>query len=89
VIDAHRGPATVAGYTVRHGRDGVATGAVLVCDVDSHGDGDGGTGARCYAAVRDPDLLADLEAEEWVGRTVVLSDGGDGVNLATGEGPPA
>lgn len=29
---------------------------------------------------------ADLEAEEWVGRTVRLADGGDGVDLVVGEG---
>ena len=78
IVDVHHGPATVAAYTVHHGRDGAATDAVLVCDVDDD------DGARCYAAVRDPDLLAALEAEEWVGRTVVLSDGGSGVNLRGG-----
>jgi acetyl-CoA C-acetyltransferase len=79
VVDVHHGPATVAAYTVHHGRDGAATDAVLVLDVAGRDDG-----ARCYGMVRDPDLLADLEAEEWVGRRVELGDGGDGVNLVVG-----
>jgi acetyl-CoA C-acetyltransferase len=74
IVDVHHGRATVASYTVHHGRDGAATDAVLVCDV-----GDGG--ARCYAKAMDADVLAALEAEEWVGRSVDLVDGGDGVNL--------
>lgn len=79
IVDVHHGPATVAAYTVHHGRDGAATDAVLVCDVDVSADG-----ARCYAAARDVDLLADLEADEWVGRSVELADGGGGVNLVVG-----
>ena len=50
-----------------------------MCDTD-----DTGRGARCYAVARDPDFLHDLEAEEWVGRQVVLDDGGEGVNLLVG-----
>jgi acetyl-CoA C-acetyltransferase len=73
IADVHHGPATVAAYTVHHGRDGVPTDAVLVCDLD---------GARCYAKVMDRDLLEALETEEWVGRTVELGDGGNGVNVA-------
>jgi acetyl-CoA C-acetyltransferase len=72
IVDRVDGPATVAAYTVHHGRDGAATDAVLVCDV--------GPG-RCYATVRNPGLLAALEAEEWVGRTVRLRHH-DGLNLA-------
>ena len=74
IVDVHNGPATVAAYTVHHGRDGAATDAVLVCDV-------GGDGARCYAKAVDADVLTALEAEEWVGRSVELVDGGDGVNV--------
>jgi acetyl-CoA C-acetyltransferase len=74
IVDVHHGAATVAAYTVHHDRVGDATDAVLVADVE-------GSSARCYAAVRDPGLLAAFEAEEWVGRRVVLGDGGDGVNL--------
>jgi hypothetical protein len=65
----------VAAYTVHHGRDGAPTDAVLVCDVDGAG------GARCYGKALDADLLRALEAEEWVGRRVVLGDGGEGVNV--------
>ena len=57
----------------------IATDAVLICDLDDE------IGSRCNAAVRDPDLLAALEADEWVGRTVVLTDGGSGVNLVEDE----
>ena len=38
-------------------------------------------GGRAYARVEDPDDLAALEAEEWVGRTVTLAADGD-VNRA-------
>jgi acetyl-CoA C-acetyltransferase len=78
IVDVHHGRATVAAYTVHHGRDGAATDAVLVCDVD------GADGARCYATARDPELLAELEDDEWVGRVVELGDGGEGVNLVVG-----
>ena len=73
----HHGEATVATYTVHHGRDGAATDAVLICDVPGSPDG-----ARCYARAWDAELLAALEAEEWVGRSLVLTDGGNGVNRA-------
>jgi hypothetical protein len=33
--------------------------------------------------VEEPDLLLALESEEWVGRTVHLSEGERGVNLVT------
>jgi len=48
----------------------------MIVDIVGRGDG-----ARTYALVRDPDLLAALEADEWVGRDVHLGDGGNGVNL--------
>jgi hypothetical protein len=64
----------VSSYTVHHGRDGEPTDGLAVCDVD---------GGRAYAKVRDTDLLTSLEAEEWVGRTVALKDGGGGVNVLT------
>jgi len=67
------GPATVATYSVVHGRDGAPEWALVVADLPS--------GDRCYARAVDGDLLAALEADEWVGRPVVLRDGGGGVNL--------
>jgi acetyl-CoA C-acetyltransferase len=75
IVDAPSGPATVAAYTVHHGRDGTATDALFVCDVDA------GPG-RCFARSDDPEMLAALEAEEWVGRTVTLSTA-EGVTTAT------
>jgi acetyl-CoA C-acetyltransferase len=75
IVDVHLGPASVAAYTVHHGRDGAATDAVLVCDIE------GATGARCYAKAFEAGLLDALEQEEWVGRRVELVDGGEGVNL--------
>jgi len=80
IVDVHHGEATIAAYTVHHGRDGSATDAVLVCDLPGSA-----AAERCYAKALDPDLLLALEAEEWVGRTVVLVDGGDGVNRVEGE----
>lgn len=75
IVQAWAGPATVAAYTVHHGPDGAATDAVAVCDVAP-----GGGGARAYARTTDPDLMAAMEAEEWVGRRVDLAPTGD-VNL--------
>jgi len=89
VVGAQHGPARLAAYTVHHDRAGVATDAVAVCDVGTAAGEDGGEAggprtARCYAVARDPDLLAALEAEEWVGRAVALVDGGAGTNLIAG-----
>ena len=80
ILDQVDGPATVAAYTVHHGPDGTAIDALLVCDVDGTGHG-----ARCYAATTEPDLMAALEAEEWVGRSVRLHPA-DGVNRVTAAG---
>jgi acetyl-CoA C-acetyltransferase len=69
------GAATVAAYSVLHGRDGSPERALLVCDV-------AGAEARCYAQLDGgPDALAQAEAEELVGRTVALRPEG-GLNLA-------
>jgi acetyl-CoA C-acetyltransferase len=73
IVDTHEGRATVAAYSVVHGRDGGAEWALLVCDVDDV--------SRCYARVVEADLLADLERTEWTGREVQLRTA-DGVNLA-------
>ncbi|WP_208027292.1 acetyl-CoA acetyltransferase [Rhabdothermincola sediminis] len=74
IVDTHRGPATVAAYSVAHGRDGEPGWALLVCEFDG--------GARCYARATDPDLLVALEVEEWVGRVVELETTEGDVNLA-------
>jgi acetyl-CoA C-acetyltransferase len=67
IVDTHCGPATVAAYSVVHGRDGEAAWALAVCDVPG--------GGRCYARVVDPGLLADMERREWVGTAVRLVPG--------------
>lgn len=72
IVDAVDGPATIAAFTVHHGRDGEPTDALLVCDVAG--------GSRCYARATDPDLLEELEREELVGRGVELRSE-EGVNL--------
>jgi acetyl-CoA C-acetyltransferase len=73
----HRGPATVAAYSVTHGRDGEPESGVVVCDLAD--------GARTYAKITDADLLRSAEEEELVGRvlhlepvTVTLPTGGEG-----------
>lgn len=75
ITDHATGAATVATYSVVHGRDGTPAWALLVCDLPD--------GSRCYARSNDLDLLVDLEAAEWVGRTVHLTDGGNNVNIAS------
>ncbi len=74
VVDDGGVHATVAAYTVLHGRDGAPEWGVLVCDLPD--------GSRCYARLEDADDLAGAEQEELVGRTVHLSSGEGGVNLA-------
>ena len=54
-----RGHATVATYTVLHGRDGAPEWAALVCDLPD--------GTRCYARLEDAAALAEAEREELVG----------------------
>jgi acetyl-CoA C-acetyltransferase len=76
ITDTYSGPATVATYTVAHGRDGGAESAMFVCDLPD--------GSRCYARAEDPDLLARAEREELVGRTVKLVTEDGGVNRVVG-----
>src|SRR5205807_8126299 len=64
ITESYAGRATVATYTVAHGRSGDAEWGLAVCNLDH--------GARCYAKVLDPDLLAQAEATELVGKTVTL-----------------
>lgn len=68
---AATGPAEVATCSVVHGREG-PTFAVAVCDLPD--------GTRCYARSEDPGLLVEMERDEWVGRSIVLEGGGQGVN---------
>ena len=68
IRDTHAGRATVASYTVAHGRDGAPQWGLAVCDV--------GGGERCYAKVLDPRLLEHVEQTEWVGAAVdLVTDG--------------
>jgi len=69
------GSATIASYSVVHGREGPTWG-LAICDLPSVG--------RCYANVRDAALMLAMEEGEWVGREVELVDGGGGVNLVVG-----
>ena len=60
VIAEHAGDATVAAYSVVHGRDGAPEWALLVCDLPDD--------TRTYAQVREPDLVAEAETQELIGR---------------------
>jgi acetyl-CoA C-acetyltransferase len=74
IEDVYAGPATVATYSVVHGRDGAPEWGLAVCDLPD--------GQRAYAKVLDPALLAAMEATEWVGTRVELVPGpAEGVNV--------
>jgi acetyl-CoA C-acetyltransferase len=73
IRDTATGSATVATYTVAHGRDGAPEWGLAVCDLPE--------GDRCYAKVLDAGLLAEIERTEWVGEPVELVEGGEKVNL--------
>jgi acetyl-CoA C-acetyltransferase len=74
VVVTATGPATVATFTVLHGRDGSPEWAALVCDLP--------VGSRCYARVDDPAVLADLEGVDPIGKAVTLEAADDGANRA-------
>jgi acetyl-CoA C-acetyltransferase len=82
VRDVYDGAATVAAYSVVHGREGDPEWGVVVCDLPE--------GDRGYGKVLDPDLLASAETEELIGRKVTLAPteaetaaGTQQVNVAT------
>ena len=82
LVAEYEGRATVAAYSVVHGRDGAPEWALLVCDLPG--------GGRTYAQARAAELCTDAETTELVGRAVTLKtetvDGPMGtarVNLAT------
>jgi acetyl-CoA C-acetyltransferase len=64
IVERHDGDATVAAYSVVHGRDGDPEWGVLVCDV-----ADGG---RAYARLSDDHALREAETTELVGARVRL-----------------
>jgi acetyl-CoA C-acetyltransferase len=68
------GAARVASYSVIHDRDGSASSAMLMLDLPD--------GARGWAKVTEPDLLADAESRELVGQPVTVTTDGK-VNTAT------
>jgi acetyl-CoA C-acetyltransferase len=72
IRDTATGPAQVAAYSVLHSRRGPESG-LAVCDLPD--------GSRTYARVEGEERLREMESAEWVGRSVVLRDGGDSVNL--------
>jgi acetyl-CoA C-acetyltransferase len=65
ITDTYDGKATVAAYSIVHGRDGAPEWGVAVCDLAE--------GGRTYAKLLDGDLLASAEKEELVGRTLTLA----------------
>jgi acetyl-CoA C-acetyltransferase len=69
VLESYEGPASVATYSVVHGRDGGPEWAALVCDVPADGSGEP---ARCYARLSDAGALAEAERVELIGRPVRL-----------------
>ena len=74
IAQAPEGKATVATYSVLHGRDGGPERAVLICDLPG--------GSRCYALLDGGgDVLAGTEADELIGRSVTLTPA-DGINHA-------
>ena len=75
ITDTAVGPATVVTYSVVHGRDGAAESGLAVCDLPD--------GSRAYARVEDPDVLAEMEATEWVGTPVDVATGEGGRNTFT------
>lgn len=79
IVDSYEGDATIAAYSVVHGRDGAATWGLAVVDLPAGSSADGP--ARAYARLEDPDDLAELEAAECVGRPLHLTPDGQ-VNRA-------
>jgi acetyl-CoA C-acetyltransferase len=75
IVTTHEGAATVAAYSVLHGRDEEPERALLVCNLP--------TGGRCYAFLDGGrTALEEAEATELVGRPVTLTPDG-AVNLAS------
>jgi acetyl-CoA C-acetyltransferase len=79
ITDSYAGGATVASYTVAHGRGGDAEWGLAVCDVPDS--------SRAYAKILDADLLAQAEAEELVGASVALVPGDNNANVVKEIGP--
>ncbi len=67
IRDTATGPATIATYSIVHGRDGLPEWGLAICDLPQ--------GDRAYAKILDLELLVELEAEEGVGRAIELVPG--------------
>jgi acetyl-CoA C-acetyltransferase len=65
IRDVYDGAATVAAYSVVHGKDGEPEWGVVICDAPE--------GDRAYGKVLDGDMLASIERDELVGRKVTLT----------------
>ncbi|MHB1518782.1 MAG: thiolase C-terminal domain-containing protein [Acidimicrobiales bacterium] len=73
LVEGYEGAATIATYSVVHGRDGDPEWAPLVCNLPSTG---GSGPARCYARMEDADDLRAAETTEVIGKPVhLVSDG--------------
>jgi acetyl-CoA C-acetyltransferase len=73
IVESAEGQATVATYSVLHGRDGDPTSALLICDLPE--------GGRCYGSLDGgAAALEEAETNELVGRAVTLTPR-DGLNL--------
>jgi acetyl-CoA C-acetyltransferase len=76
IVTSPEGAATVATYSVLHGRDGEPTSCLLVCDLPD--------GGRCYATLAggtDGAAWKEAESTELIGRTVHLTPN-EGINQA-------
>ncbi len=65
VLDHYSGPATMAGYTVLYARNRAPYVLAVVAEPG---------GARVLVTAQETDVIAQLEAAEWVGRTVTVHD---------------
>jgi acetyl-CoA C-acetyltransferase len=74
IVRSPTGPATIATYSVLHGRDGAPERALLICDLPE--------GRRCYALLEGgAEALVEGELHELIGRQVTLTPK-DQLNLA-------
>ena len=73
ITDTYEGPATVATYTVAHGRDGAPEWGLAICDLPD--------GSRAYGRIEEPSTLASIETTEFTGSAVSLVAGADNTNI--------
>jgi acetyl-CoA C-acetyltransferase len=67
VVADHVGPATIEGYTVIHGRDGMPDRAYAACRTPD--------GRRAWASTGDAAAMVSMVTSEWVGQAVELKAG--------------